>query len=337
MLSAVWLAEFFTGTSGKTTQPEIKERGARGILAPTRAAFVAGLLAGVSLGFRSLGVAVVGGIGLTLLLRRSHKQLLWFSLAAAPVALIWLWPELLAIVHPAVGSRLASGPTTSGWTQMLCHYTSYGCDWRMSEAGRGALGAVILRNIKDAIQQPGLYLFTPLVADNSIWNVILVTLVSVAAYAGICRHAGRRGLRTLSVLPVTFLLYLLIIVPAPWTPERCLLPFLPLFFGGLWVEGKHVVALVSENLKPQHLIVERAISGSIVFGCMALAMAIGLNYAYMIPTEVSAQAVRQQLLLRNERGAFEWIRDHTPVDARIIAYRDGLQSENSKTLFHFCF
>ena len=64
MLAAVW----FSG------RPE----------AGRRSALVAGVLAGLSVGLRSLGVTVVAGIASAFLLQREYRRCLWFCAAAEP-------------------------------------------------------------------------------------------------------------------------------------------------------------------------------------------------------------------------------------------------------------
>ncbi len=311
MLGAIWLAEGSADAQAGT--PAVQRWNGCALLG-------AGLLAGLSLGFRSLGAAVVAGIGLAFLARREYRRLFWFSLSAGPVSLVWLWPAVMAIAHPS-GPRLTVGPNASGWTQTLCYYTSYACNWRMDVSGPGELKEVVLTNLKGVIQQPGLYLLHPLATRQTIWSLVLVMLVGLAAYAGIVRYARASGWQA---FPVAFLFYLLIIVPWPYTPDRFLVGFQPLFFGGLWMEGRHFVALVRKNLRPPHPIGERMTAAVMAAAGIALAMTVAVNYAFAIPSKVAELGAENAELLVNKRGAYDWIREHAAPDARIIAYQDGL-------------
>jgi hypothetical protein len=288
--------------------------------ASPRLAFAAGLLAGLSVGLRTLGVTAIAGIGLVMLVRREYWRLFWFSAAAGSLSLLSIWPELVAMVHPAK-TLATDGLASSGWTQTLCYYTSYACDWRLDVSGPGALRAVVTTNLKGVIQQPGLYLLHPLATRPAIWSLVLVTLVSLGAYAGIVRYARASGWQA---FPVTFLFYLLIIVPWPYTPDRFLVVFQPLFFGGLWLEGRHFVALVRRHLRPPHPIGERVTAAVMAAAGVALAMTVAVNYAHAIPSKVVELGAENAKLLADKRGAYEWIREHAAPDARIIAYQDGL-------------
>lgn len=300
MLGAVWLAERHRWGS--------------------RAAFASGLLAGLSVGLRSLGVAAVAGIGLFLLVRRDFRRVAWFSLAALPIALVWLWPVLAAMFHPsAVRSDALLG--SSGWAQTVCYYTSYACGWHMDVNSPRAFLAVVVTNLKSVIQEPGRYLLLPFAARNTLWNLILVTLVSVASYVGIFRHLRKAGLEPLVTV---FAFYLLIIVPWPWTPGRFLMTFLPLFFGGLWVECRHITNLAIAHIRASSPWDKRATAGALVAGLAALTALVAVNYAYAIPSQLAGLATEHARLLAEERGAFNWIRGHTDPSAKIIAYEDGL-------------
>lgn len=300
LLGAIWMAEW-------------RNRKNWGIVG-------AGLLAGLSVGLRSLGVAAIGGIGLVLLLNKDFRKLLWFSVAAAPLTLLSLWLALGAMFHSG-GTRLAVGLDGTGWTQTLCYYSSYACSWRMGVTTPRVLEAVILTNLKSVIQEPGLYLFSPLVASNALWSVVLVTLLSIAAYAGIVRRVRADGWKPLTV---TFLFFLPVILAWPYTPERFLLTFLPLFFGGLFVEGRHLTSLVARRLRPPIRAAERVAAGALAVAGLAIAATVAVNYTYAIPSQAASVAASEKQMLAAKRGAYAWIRKHAGPDARIVSYDSGL-------------
>ncbi len=318
LLGAIWLAE--SGSCGYA--PNGKSSGvpkrAAGMGSRPLAMLCAGGLAGLSIGFRTLGAAVVAGMGLTLLMRREYRQLVWFSLAAAPVSLLMIWPQLAALLYPSLAVPVA-GPGSSGWSRTLCYFTSYACIWRLNSSGPGAQIAMASVNLKGAIEQPGLYILTPLAVGRRIGDLVLVGLLSAAAYVGISRQAVGFGKRPLAVLPLTLFLYLLVTVPYAGTPERYLVPFLPLFLAGVWVEGKRLLHLALEKLKSGPAFAERVLAGALVLSCLALVATVAVNYALSIPSGVAEIAIRNRRLLADQTGAFSWIRDHASPKARIVA------------------
>lgn len=298
LLAAVWFAE----RRGRAT------------------GFAAGVATGLAVGLRSLGVAAVAGIGLLMLAKRQYRRLAWFSAAALPLALLWMWPAIGAILR-LTGAHGTVSPGNSGWTQTLCYYTSYACGWKMDVGGAATLAAVVLKNLKGVVQGPGLSLLTPVVPGGRLWDLALVSLLGIASYAGIIRHVRRTGWNTLATI---FAFYLLVIVPWPWTPERFLVTFLPLFYGGLWLEGRHFAGLVVGHLRPAHTTAERLTAGLCAVAGLAVVAAIAVNYVHAIPADVAAVAAGNEQLLAAERGAYAWIRRHARPGAPIVAYEDGL-------------
>ncbi len=324
MLGAIWLAEAFAGNaekgsgSGFETQPHRGQGISRG--GAGWSAVGAGLLAGLSVNLRSLGVAAVAGIGLALLLRREYRRFLWFSLAAAPLTLIALWPALTALLHPAT-AQPAVGLQSTGWSQTVCYYSSYACNWRMNVSSPAALKAVILTNLKLVIEAPGLLLLNPLRADGRVWSFVLISLASIGCYTGVVRYLREAGWRA---LPLVFAFYVLVILPWPYPIRRFILLFLPLFFGGLWLEGRHLAMLVARNFRRSHSLSERVAAGLLAAGGLALALTIVANYAYAMPSKLVSKASENRKILAAQRGAYRWLREHAAPDARVIAYEDGL-------------
>ncbi len=328
LLGAVWLAE--RGLCTPQHQPRTGGSGNcshRFLVGPLEAGgwavLGAGALAGLSIGFRTLGAAVVAGIGLVLLMRCEYRKLFLFSLVAAPIAVLMALPQLIVLVHPSA-IQLAAVPGDSGWTQTLCYYKSYACGIQTSESGAGALRAVILTNLRGAIEQPALYLLMPMAGRWRVGERALVGLLSFGTYAGVGRYVGKCGRRAVPVLPVVLSLYLPVVVVCPWTVERYLVPLLPLLFGGLWVEGKHLFGIVRNALRSGGKVGERLTGGVLALGLLSLAAIIAVNYGYVIPAFAAHQATGDSKLLKDELGAYTWLRKHSTTEAKVIAYRDGL-------------
>jgi hypothetical protein len=111
VLSDIPFMALMLGTAWLTERSLARETG-RG------AAVGAGVLAGMSVGIRSLGISVAAGIGSMLLFRRKFRRLFWFCLPGLPLTLLWSWPA----VSPVLGLSspvMASDPTRSGSTRKL--------------------------------------------------------------------------------------------------------------------------------------------------------------------------------------------------------------------------
>jgi Dolichyl-phosphate-mannose-protein mannosyltransferase len=300
MLGAIWLAE----KEGR------KKRGAA----------IAGLLVGLSVGLRSLGIAVGAGIGLAFLLKRKYGRLGWFCATAVPLGLFFFWPALAGLIHPA-GARLAVGPGDSGWTQTLCYYSSYACSWRMNVTNFRTLASVVKVNLLYTSAQPGAFLTQPLLDKTGLWSVALIWLLSFAAWIGIARR-WKTGAPEPYVL--TFLFSLALLLPWPYPDDRFLLPFLPLLFGGFVMEARNFVPLAANSLRNRRAVPERALAGLLALAGLALAATIAVNYIVGIPVQNARLASQLAGTLADRRGAYNWIRRNAAPGAKVIAYEDGL-------------
>jgi hypothetical protein len=280
----------------------------------------AGSLTGLLVGLRSLGIPVAAGIGLVLLLKKKYRRLAWFCLPALPLTLLWLWPTVGRLAGHS-GTTAIIDPTQSGWTQTLCTYSSYTCNWRMGVPDLHTLAAVVKSNFLMASIQPGVFILHPMFESGSLGSLVLLVLLSVACYAGVVRHYREVGW---GAYPVVFLFYIAILLTYPYPPDRYLLPFLPMFYGGLCLEGRHFVSLLADRVRPGHDAGERLVALALALGTLALAAIVAVNYVHGIPAETAHFAERNSKLLAARRGAYDWIQRHTPPDARFIAYDDGL-------------
>ncbi|HVB99351.1 MAG TPA: hypothetical protein VNJ12_08495 [Candidatus Dormibacteraeota bacterium] len=304
LLATIYLAE--VSLSGRPT----------GFLSPIGA----GLLTGFTIGLRSLGIAAAAGIALTFLLKRRYRPLAWFCLAALPPTLFFLWPALSALVHPSA-ARIAIGPNDSGWTQTLCYYSSYSCNWRMNVTDFRTLASVVKVNLLFTSAQPGAFLTLPLLQNTGLWHMAVLWLLSFAAWIGIARRWNTAGMESYAL---TFLFMLLLILPWPYPTDRFLVPFLPFLFGVLVVEARHFASLVGKSLRTPGSPPERALAGSLGLAGLALAATIAVNYAWSIPAQNARLANELAGTLADRRGAYAWLRRNAAPHAKVIAYEDGL-------------
>jgi len=304
-LAAAWLAERSL-RGGRGTAPQ---------------ALLAGLLVGLSVGLRSMGVPVAIGIGLLMLLKRKYRQLIWFCVLGVPLTIFWAWPSVAAVLGIAGTSLHIQNPTQSGWTQTLCFYTSYGCALRMSLGGLRGLAAIIKVNLELIALQPGMYLLDPLTSRGTPVSLMAMTLASALAYAGIFRRWKRTGWRPIHAI---FCCYAPIVLVFPANPNRYLLLFLPLFFDGIWTESRHIGSLLADRMRKGQPAAERATGAVLALVSLALCAATLINYSYRVPAELKRLGKLHSRILAAQLGAYAWIRQHAAPDASVLAYEDGL-------------
>jgi hypothetical protein len=273
-------------------------------LGSPRALAVAGVLAGLSMLTRPIGAAVIGGILLWLLWRRAWRSAGAFILAAAPFL-----PAL--IPYGRTPPDVSSLP---GWRQTWLYYTDYVAFWKLSVPDWGTFQAMVSSNLKDLLLAPsGLCLFPPAGRSASYAGV----LFSITLSAGILRGTTRSGLR-----PVHLVLLCYAAIALLWNypiMERFLVPFLPLFYAGLWIEGRHLAGMVRANLRSPRA-AEKTLAGVLALG-MAV-MAVWAAEHYLKRSSLRQKGEERAALDVEKHQAYEWIRANTTPDTRLLASED---------------
>jgi hypothetical protein len=275
-------------------------------------------LAGLSVGLRSVGAAIVAGMVLIALVRRAYGRAILFGVAAGALALPWLLPALLR----AVASRPQSvPPLPQGWVQTLAFYTSYVGQWRQVVPDWATQQAVCVRNFLNLASEPGILLLQPLVNNSPLLTAVGVSLTALASWAGILVRWRRTGWRAIHAI---LLFYIALIVPWPFPPHRFFLPFLPLVFGGLAVMARDIAAKAASEFRRSRQFETRATAAMLMLVMAALGVMAAANYVYAVPRQLIGVMAAKRSLLAEKKQAYDWIRGHTPPQASFIAYDDVL-------------
>jgi hypothetical protein len=145
-------------------------------------------------------------------------------------------------------------------------------------------------------------------------------VVSAGIAVGIVRQARRQEWK-----PIHFALPFYLAILLFWyaaADARYLLPFLPLFAAGLWLEGKHVFGMVRAVLVERRPLSEKVIAVALGLGLALLGAGIVWNFLGG-PRTIAGRVSRQAgALLQEKREADEWIGRHASTNARVIADED---------------
>ncbi|MBI3697298.1 MAG: hypothetical protein HY238_20985 [Acidobacteria bacterium] len=274
-------------------------------------AALAGALAGLSVLSRGFGLAVVAGIAAAGLYRRAFRQVAILTLVAAP------------FVAFASLSRapLADPRGPEGFRQTWLFYTSYGEFWKLSVPRLDVFRALLADNIRAFLEGPATYcLFPPLGGDESYLGMLLGSALTVGILAGIVRQARRQEWK-----PIHFIFLFYTGLTLLWNyplMDRFLMLFLPLFYAGLWVEGRHFAALLRANLRPSRPLAEKALAAMLgVVAGAGLLRAAG-HYLRGYRPQLFTMVARRTALGAEKQQAYEWIRGHTGPGVRFVAYED---------------
>jgi hypothetical protein len=282
-------------------------------------AAIAGALAGLSTMMRSLGLAVVAGLFATALYRRAYRQAGTVCVGAAPFVFASLWAS-----RPCLASAwgMAHGASAlPGWQQTLLYYTSYVKFWRLCVPRSSVLLQMLSVNLKMMVEAPPFYFLAPTLGiRNSLASNGIGAIVSAGVAAGVVRQARGQEWK-----PIHFILVFYSAVVLLWNwpiPDRFLLPFLPLFCAGLWVEGKRLVRILLAGLRAGRPANERVLAGAMLIGVAMLAGIAAWNYCYGYRPQLRRMGEQRALIMREKTQAYQWIRQNTDPDTRFVAYED---------------
>jgi hypothetical protein len=278
-----------------------------------------GILSGLGMLTRILGVPVAVGIGVSLARRRAWRQLAVFCGSVAPFFAVLarriLFPP--AVLSPASGA----GASTPGWVQTWTFYTDYLNVWKQGVPNAFVFAAMLKNNALWLVRTPADYFVWPWPGVPNLGGSVIAAVTTAFVLLGVIRLARGPGLRAFCwVLPFYALMTLL------WNfPEghRFFLPFLPLFAAGLWVEGKHVLKMVRASWTGDRGMGERVLA--VVFATVAVAFvsAVSVNYVDGLRRAVDKQSRDRASFLAEKREAYDWLARFTAADARVVAYEDG--------------
>jgi len=271
---------------------------------------------------RVFGVPIAAGIFVGGVARRAWRQLIIFCGCLAPffAALAWrvVFPTTV-VPPPAISKATAS---SLGWTITWAYYTSYLSVWKNAVPTRHILWTMLGNNaLSVLLGGPANYFLFPGLLRNTTVGRVLVVLVTAGIVAGVVKQARHRGWKPIHyALP--FYLATIVLWPYPVT-DRFLLPFLPLFAAGLWLEGKHVFKMVGATFASGRVVADKLIAVTIGLLIAVFSSAMAWNYMRGSRKLIVEESRNRSTLTPSKRAAYEWVIDSTPPDTRVIAYEDA--------------
>ena len=277
--------------------------------------FATGALAGVSVGLRTIGVAVVAGIFFLALRRRAFRESFLLAAVAGTVVAVESWSRL---VHLLAGATpVVASAAEPGWNQVLAYYTDYvGFGWRMGIPSAWALVRFLETSIASLALSPG-----SIVLGVDRGRVAATALLSVLVWLGMLRQIKRPEWQATWYVLIPYCCVVAVWLPLP---ERFLLPFIPVFFAALWLETQRLWAMCRANLRSGLPFSQRALA--VAFACVFISVLGfgGWNYLVGDPRALQEGSGIQAHALEEKKQAYQWIRDNSGPNDRIAAWEDGL-------------
>jgi len=279
---------------------------------------LAGVCAALSTSLRTLGYAAVVGLLAYLLYRREYPRAITFCGAAgATIASV-----LLLTAHYVPAAAANSGVLQNAspqWQRLVIFHTEYiRFQWLMGIPSAGAFFSMLKENCLQLVSSPGPFLAGAF--DRRSW--LLTAGMSAIVLSGVVRQLWRPEWRALAFMSVPYVAIILV-WPYP-IMERFLFPFLPIFLLGLVLESQRLVSLAMKNLRAPATAANRILAAGICAVLLGYTVFAGWNYFVHDRRQLLEAANAQAQTLQQKREVYAWIREHTPADAKVVAYEDIL-------------
>jgi hypothetical protein len=286
---------------------------------PLGPAAAMGVVAALSASLRTLGFMVVLGLLLYTLHRREYRRAFAYSLAAGATISSILFLTAHYAPLAAAANSVPSNGAGSQWERLVVFHTEYvRFQWRMGIPTVGAFFSMLKENCLQLVSSPGPFLAGAF--DRRSW--LLTAGLSAIVLSGVVRQLRRPEWRALAFIIVPYTL-VVILWPYPLM-ERFLLPFLPLFLVATLLESKRLMSLAKVNLASSISWTNRVLAASLCAILLGYAVFSGWSYLFRGRQELREAADAQARTLAQKKEVYSWIHDHTPEDAKIVAYDDIL-------------
>ena len=275
-----------------------------------------GILAGLAILTRVMGIPIAAGILATSLVRRAWRKAAVFTACAFPFV-VGLAKRAISVPPIAVTDHTLC---SAAWHETYIFYTSYVEHWKLTVAHTGVFWQMLKQNAVLLLLQPGSYFVNPHFTRQITLGIVLAVLLSAATLAGILRLTRGEGYGAiyfalaLYVVPILLWMYPL--------AERFLLPFIPLFAAGLWTEGKNLVTRIRRSLDTFPRGTNEWAASFLMVAVIALGVFIGSSYIKNGRFTMLQSRLRGSLL-SEKLEAYAWLKQKTPTDAKVIAYEDA--------------
>jgi hypothetical protein len=277
----------------------------------------AGILVGLSVLMRTLGLALVLGFAACAIYRRAFRPLAVLTAAAAPF--------LLLAAHGfgrAPGPEAAASAAAPGWWQTWLYYTSYTGFWKVSVPDFATLAVMVQANLGDLLKSPAALCLLPLLGGSkSFAGFLLGVALTAGIWAGVLRQA-----RGLEWKPIHFALPFYIAVIVLWNfslIDSYMLAFLPLLYLGLRTEARHFFQMVFRVWRERRPAAERALAGGLLLAAAVVGCLAARDYVWGLRPRLRGLVLQRAASSQDREQLYEWIRQNTGVQARFVAYEDA--------------
>jgi len=284
---------------------------------------LAGLIAGLSVGIRTVGAVLVAGIFCalfysSLVSKRSFRPTIIFAVAAVITIAVVMAPVML---QRGDGLKFA-GSGEPGWDQVAAYYTSYTrFQWGMGVPSFASLVQLVLMNAFVLAASPGPILVGNVARVFGKTLFFAAMLLAFPIWIGLNRQARYREWRP-ALFTLLFYISTLLVWPYP-SPERFLLPILPILLAGLWCELRRIVVVQLHALRGGAA-AARAAVGVLCILLFTLFAVAAWNVLVADPRARKEGAGTLAATLEQREQGYRWLREHSDPRDRVAAWQDAV-------------
>lgn len=280
-------------------------------------ALVCGVFAGLSVLVRTLGIPVAFGLFVAIAMRKGWRKSALFAACVLPFFSILLARAIYIRPAPA---PISTNVCADSWQMTWLYYTSYAGYWKADVLANHVFWATAKNDVWSILLQPGNYFFAGSSIRPELFAVVVLLIVSATAIRGLFRQTNTGGWQPIH-FALAFYLLPLFVWNYPVT-GRFLIPFLPLFVAGVWIEAQHLISMVRTSISRRGGAEDKVAAIFFCFVGGALLVGTGLSL-YRGIRLLSENSQSRASILIEKRQAYNWLRENTPVDSRVLVYEDA--------------
>jgi 4-amino-4-deoxy-L-arabinose transferase-like glycosyltransferase len=276
-----------------------------------------GILTGLSILIRALGIPIAAGLFVAIALRSGWRKAATFAACVLPF-MVALFSRSILLV-PKVPLAAASSCSDS-WRMTWLYYTSYAGFWRADVLSHGVFWQTVRNDFLAALVQPASYFVKASYLRAPVFALVLFVILSVIAIRG-----GARLVSSARWQPIHIALGFYLLPILAWNygvMDRFLLPFLPLIFAGVWSEFQHVVFQVRSAPRGKGRAEVAIVACFFCIAGAALLYGMGSSWSGEI-RDIASESESRAALLVEKREAYSWLKENSSPDARVLAYEDA--------------
>jgi hypothetical protein len=277
-----------------------------------------GIIVALSASLRTLGYASGAGLLAYVLYRREYRRAVVFSLATGvTMSSLWLLTAHYTI-QPEKTSSVLSQNTSAQWQRLVIFQTQYiRFHWLMGIPTIGAFFSVLRENCLQLVSSPGPFLAGAF--DRRSW--LLTAGMSAIALSGVLRLFRRPEWRVVTFMAIPYVL-IIMVWPYPVMERYLYFPFLPILLVAMVLESKRLISLAMANMRAPAAMSNRVLAAGICAILAGYVTFAGWSYFVRDRRQLREAQKSNANALEQRKEVYAWIREHTPIDAKIVAYDD---------------